>query len=407
MKVDGRSNVLHPWAVTLSARARPALVVLLWAALTSFVSVSAQASSGWPQPGHDGGSSNYNADEQVLTPHRIQHLVHLRTLQGWALGTSALVADGDLLTGQGEDLTRRSVRGSTRWSVPVCSPSNLMIAGDTVVMNDDTQMGCTTGSAISWSTGEPVWETGQLSFLTADDGLLIASDLQGDAESDVWDSLDLVAVDAATGAERWRIERPGDAPWISAARLQDGRLLVAFGNQVTSLDPATGEELWSWNIHDSHRIRLTTVVGDTAFVVRPHHVNGDRAVLVALDANDGSVHWRRPLDRGTDQSVAAGDGRVYVHVGTRLLAMSLETGERVWSEPLPDRSSSVGSSLVGAAGVLYADLNRGDILVFDAADGTRLGRIPHYGGPAVAAGHIIAIGTDHYGIGVFGLPRVT
>jgi outer membrane protein assembly factor BamB len=392
--------------VSVPARSRFALVVLLSAALTSLVSVSAHASTGWPQPGHDGGFSNYNADEQVLTPRQIQNLVHLRTLNGWALGTSALIADGDLLTGRGENLTRRGVRGSTRWSVFVCSPSNLMITGDTVVMNDDTQMGCATGSALSWNTGEPVWETGQLSFLTANDGLLIASDLQGDAESDVWDSLDLVAVDAATGAEQWRIERPGDAPWISAARLHDGRLLVAFGNQVTGLDPATGEELWSWSINDSHRIRLATLVGDTALVVRPHHVNGDRAVLVALDANDGSVRWRRPLDRGTDQPVATGDGRVYVDVGTRLLAMSLETGERVWSEPLPDHPSpSVGSSLIGAAGVLYADLSRGDILVFDAADGERLGRIGHFGWPAVADGRLVAIGTDHYGIGVFGLPH--
>lgn len=391
--------------MSVGARSRIALVVLLSAALTSFVSVSAHASGDWPQPGHDGGFSNVNADEQVLTPRRIQNLVHLRTLNGWALGTSALIADGDLLTGRGEDLTRRGVRGSTRWSVPVCSPSNLMITGDTVVLNDDTQMGCSTGSAISWSTGEPAWETGQLSFLTADDGLLIASDLQGDAETGVWDSLDLVAVDAATGAERWRIERPGDAPWISAARLQDGRLLVAFGDQVTGLDPATGQELWSWSINDSHRIRLATLVGDTALVLRHHHVNGDRAVLVALDADDGSIRWRRPLDRGTDQPVAAGDGGVYVDLDARLLAMSLETGERVWSEPLPDRSSSVGSSLIGAAGVLYADLDRGDILVFDAANGERLGRIRHFGWPAVADGRLVAIGTDHYGIGVFGIPH--
>jgi outer membrane protein assembly factor BamB len=393
--------------VSLRDRSRITLVAVLAATLTFVVSPSAHASSGWPQPGHDGGSSNDNADEHVLTPSRIGDLVHLRTLHGWALGTPALVADGDLLSGLGNDLVRRSFRGSVLWRSAVCSPSNVMIEGDTVVINDDTQMGCAAGSALSWTTGEPTWDTGQLSFLAADDGLLVASDLQGDAESDVWDSLDLVAVDAATGAERWRIERPGDAPWTSAARLQDGRLLVAFADgRVTSLDPATGEELWSWSVPDGRRIRLTALVGDTALVVRTHHAGGDRAVLVALDATDGSVRWRRLLDRGIDQSVAAGDGRVYADLGRRLLALSIDDGERLWSTTVPDRSSFGGSSLIGAAGVLYADLNSpGDIVMLDAADGERLGRIRHYGWPSVAAGRLVAIGTDDYGIGVFGLLR--
>jgi outer membrane protein assembly factor BamB len=392
--------------VALRVRARIPLVVVVSAALTAFVSVPAHASSGWPQPGHDGGSSNYNDDEYILKPHQIQNLVQLRSLKGWALGTPALVADGDLLTGQGSNLTRRSLRGSMRWRSAVCSPSNLMIAGDTVVMNDDTQMGCA-GGAFSWKTGDPTWEIGQLHFLTANDGLLIASDLQGDAENDVWDSLDLVAVDAATGAEQWRVERPGDAPWANSARLQDGRLLVAFGNrQINALDPETGEELWSWNIHDGRLIRLTALVGDTAFTVRSQYVGGDRVALLALDANDGSVRWRLPLGRDVDPSIAAGDGRVYVDLGTRLLALSVDSGERVWKTGLPDRSSFGGSSLIGAAGVLYADLNSpGDIVLLDATDGERLGRIRHYGWPAVAAGRLVAIGTDHYGIGVFGLPR--
>jgi hypothetical protein len=43
--------------------------------------------------------------------------------------------------------------------------------------------------------------------------------------------------------------------------------------------------------------------------------------------------------------------------------------------------------------------------MFDATDGEQLGRIRHYGWPAVAAGRLIAIGSNHYGIGVFGLPR--
>jgi outer membrane protein assembly factor BamB len=392
--------------MTLRVGARIPLVVAVSAALTAFVTVSAHASSEWPQPGHDGGFSNYNTDEHVLTRHQIQNLVQLRSLNGWALGTSALIADGDLLTGQGANLTRRSVRGSMRWRSGVCSPSNLMIAGDTVVMNDDRQMGCA-GGAFSWNTGDPTWEIGQLHLLTANDGLLIASDLQGDAENDVWDSLDLVAVDAVTGAERWRIERPGDAAWTNSARLQDGLLLVAFGNrQVESLDPETGAELWSWNVHDGRLIRLTALVGDTAFVVRSRYVGGDRVALLALDANDGSVRWRLPLGRDVVPSVAAGGGRVYVDIGTRLLALSVGSGERVWKTRLPERSSFGGSSLIGAAGVLYADLNSpGDIVVFAAADGERLGRLRHYGWPAVAAGRLVAIGTDHYGIGVFGLPR--
>jgi len=384
-----------------------ALITLIAAALgwSGAIPSSAHASSEWPQPGHDGGLTNYNRDEQVLTPHRIRHLVHLGSFPGWTLGTPPLVADTELLSGEGASLIRRGLHGSTQWTSPVCSPSNLMIEGDTVVMNDDTPMGCAAGSALSWSTGEPTWETGQLSFLTADDGLIIASDLQGDAESNVWDSLDLVAVDAATGAERWRIARPGDAPWISSARLQSGRLLAAFGDgEVKGLDPATGDELWSWSTHDGRRIRLTALVGATAFVVRAHHPGGHRAIMVALDAGDGSVRWRRRLGRGIDDLVAAGEGRVYVDLGRRLQALTLRTGERIWSTRLPDQSHFGGSSLIGAAGVLYADLNApGTILMFDASDGARLGRIRHYGWPAVAAGHIVAIG-NNYGVGVFGLP---
>src|SRR5829696_3888172 len=70
------------------------------------------------------------------------------------------------------------------------------------------------------------------------EGLVVASGPTG-----------LIAVDAESGAEHWRVEQP---PSASSPLVQDGRVYIGTGGEgVKAFDAATGEELWRFLTGDT------------------------------------------------------------------------------------------------------------------------------------------------------------
>jgi outer membrane protein assembly factor BamB len=169
----------------------------------------------------------------------------------------------------------------------------------------------------------------------------------------------IVALDASTGRQRWRTQRPVQVSWSTPVLVRTkGRTeLVANGNEwVMAYDPATGRELWRTKGVESNAIH-TPMVGDglvivtagfpakkviaiepggsgdvtgtprilwtyekgTAYVASPILYQGlvyllnDRGVITALDAKTGTVRYeggRVPVPASFTGSPIAANGNI-------------------------------------------------------------------------------------------------
>jgi hypothetical protein len=138
------------------------------------------------------------------------------------------------------------------------------------------------------------------------DGTLIGWNTGG---PDKW----LVAIDVATGKERWRSAEPYNAPvYVEFAK---GLVLVnGFGGATTALARDTGRTVWTAklcgfydHVRDDGRIGyvrckgrdrdVTSSPGPTRYLVGP-------AFLIAFDLANGRLLWRR--DAGANTSTSSG-----------------------------------------------------------------------------------------------------
>jgi outer membrane protein assembly factor BamB len=238
-----------------------------------------------------------------------------------------------------------------------------------------------TGLARRWPDGGPpeVWAVTGLGRGYS------APILQGDrlwVTGDVDDELEIVALDldgnevwrSANGAS-WRGQYPGARASVA---LSGGRLFHMNAHaRVGCFDAATGRELWAVNLFDEFGGKNITwgisecvLVDDGKVYVTP---GGTRALMVALDARDGSTVWASgPLRLGASElpryervAEPAGDtdnagytSPILIEVGGRRLLVSCSlrhvfgvdaaTGELLWTRPLPTRFG-----VIAAQPVLY------------------------------------------------------
>ena len=150
----------------------------------------------------------------------------------------------------------------------------------------------------------------------------------------------VIAVDGATGAAVWKWE-PTEFATVDTRRgvsAGEGRIYtLADGDRVVALDQATGQQVWvvQPTAPDGQSLgnleRVATVYNDG--IVYAHAANGDRAAVVALDADDGSYLWH--FFGGPDRDA------VYTDVNGNTVA----AGE-TWGPPLPDGTEC---ALIGGA----------------------------------------------------------
>jgi len=150
---------------------------------------------------------------------------------------------------------------------------------------------------------------------------------------------DVMALDAGTGAVRWR--KPLGSPARSAPTVSDGRLYATtIDDKLIALNVANGERLWAYQASAA----ATTLLGQAAPAASEGLVvtgfgSGD---LVAVRADSGALAWSDSLasSRGrnslVDLSAISGlpvvdRGRVYaVGVGGLLVSLDLRSGRRLW-----------------------------------------------------------------------------
>lgn len=246
----------------------------------------------------------------------------------------------------------------------------------------------------------------------------------------------LVALDPATGDELWRYwttagdatEGPGVSVWSSpAVDEEQGLVYIGTGNTyvppasprsdaLIALDVATGEERWVHQFTEGDTWTTANPVGPDADVGAPPNlfeVDGTPVVGVGdkagsyhvLDRSDGEEIWSTEMTEGGLQGgVLAGaavgdDGGIYVasnkaSTTADLVALDQQDGEILWQVEV---GGSVAGPVTWSNGLVFVADDSGHISAFDAESGDRLWS--HEVATRAAGGIAVVDGTVYAGWG--------
>ncbi len=217
-----------------------------------------------------------------------------------------------------------------------------------------------------------------------------------------------IGLDAATGLNRWKIDRPRKANWSSPTIL-DGEsgplVLLQAGDGVTAVIPKTGEPAWKFAVGGSTISSVTPADGllfvpaDGVTAIRPpapgsnpetlwnnkklncsfvspvayrgkvYAING-AGVLNCADAKTGELDWQLRLGGDYWATPAAADGRMYCPCkdGTvKVVDVTGEKGKMLAENALTDDKASAESLVAPPALAANALYLRTDTKLFKIA----------------------------------------
>lgn len=350
--------------------------------------VAAWAVGGWGQQGRDAAGTWSNAEETTLTPSNLMQL-EVKWSKAVDSPSSMLAADGQVYvsgrspSGRQPLLLRLSAAtGEQQWKIRLPSDDFFNFA-----LTDDLIIGVSELSVVAFrrANGERVWDYSPQGtdprdrFLSVqiDNGLVVAASDLGE----------VVALDAATGVERWRKQpRAGAYRSVRHVSIADGRVfLVGFPfDGLVVLDAVTGQRLWTYSTVTFLSIETrATVVGSKVFVA-----DGGGQVH-AVDVETGQLIWLAQAKCASSligkvclpDQLASEAGRIFVLVGgDRISALDAQSGQFLWDA----RAGNLTAGLAVANDVLYflgaGNRNgfRNRVFALDVATGAELpiARIP-------------------------------
>ena len=217
---------------------------------------------------------------------------------------------------------------------------------------------------------------------------------------------DVIALDAATGAEKWKAKVLNEV--ITAPAIGGGLVFVRSNDgRVTAFDAGSGERRWSWRSD----MPALTVRGNAPLTLGPGYVfvGNDNGRMVALSAADGAEVWgitvaqpegRSELDRMNDL-----DGAPLLE-GTTLYASSYKPQtmaiEAPSGRPLWVQNGQGGVGGIGAGGGRLAVTDAKDVVwALDASTGAPMWQQPSYprralSAPAIVGNHVVVGDFDGY-----------
>ncbi|WP_030898055.1 PQQ-binding-like beta-propeller repeat protein [Streptomyces sp. NRRL F-5126] len=254
------------------------------------------------------------------------------------------------------------------------------------------------GGVQAWeaANGEKLWEiTGaQSEFETPEAGPVIH-----DGTVYVWKDARLLALDARSGTERWSYP-VGDGASCGGVPVRllpgaDGRLYVAAGTRVLSVDMAGGRVNW-------HFEAPAVFLSAPAFAPGPAVTGGGvyladyLGTVYALDAATGKDRWRIATEsRASVEPVLVADGNVHVGSGSAVYTLDAVTGTPKWR-------FAAGGEIIGAPAVAEGRLHFGSadtvLYTLDASEGQLRWKLATggeiTGSPVVERGVVYACSKD-------------
>lgn len=197
---------------------------------------------------------------------------------------------------------------------------------------------------------------GMSSSLTTADGVLIAM-LENDSESFT------VGIDARTGINRWKMNRPKMANWTSPvlSKLPAGRtqVLLQSGKGVVAVNSATGTIEWEYTDGAS---TIPTLTPSEGVLYIPSH--GLTALRPSADGQTTPTQlWRSAQLRPATSSPVVVSNRVFILNDAGVLTCGDATnGNRLWQLRLKGPFSATP---VAAGNVLYCVNEKGLLQVVD------------------------------------------
>lgn len=203
----------------------------------------------------------------------------------------------------------------------------------------------------------------------------------------------LLALDPATGEEKWKVSRPTEAQMesreaftspIVATHNGKTELLVVGGDFLTGHDPATGKELWRWGTWNAgHKEKFWRLV--------PSPVYGDGVILACAPKKEpvfairaggsgilgpDAIAWSSEDTKEVSADVPTPlfyRDRFYIlNEGRKILScVEPATGKVIWSENL-DAKVKLEASPTGADGKIYLMSHLGEVFVVAAGDEFKL-----------------------------------
>jgi outer membrane protein assembly factor BamB len=325
----------------------------------------------WTHDGYGPGNGGFNPAESRLVPSRVGEL-----RQRWSIpatGTQVCarqappVSDGGAIFLPGRESVGAfdADTGEKIWTYPYADPmdtrtpllavsSGLLLVATSGCQSVSAPSGellaldAATG-ALRWKAQTTVPETS----LIVDGGVAVVAG--GNAE---W--MATTAFSVATGRRLW--ERPLAMPAAGVSAL--GTALLTVRDTVfrpvgaVAVDIATGGVRWRtgsvWSVRAADDTGRFLLAGDPA------------GTLLKVDATSGTIAWAR---RGLGGPLAVDRDQIYVASGTDLVCVTAGSGREVWRQ---GGFASPGRPVV-AGGVVYVVSPKDRLDTLDAANGHRLG----------------------------------
>jgi outer membrane protein assembly factor BamB len=176
----------------------------------------------------------------------------------------------------------------------------------------------------------------------------------------------LYALDAATGALRWRYNcngsQPNDSLSASPVVANNVVYVTAYDGNVYAIDTQTGEKIWN---HTT--ARLSSTFASPAYSNGVIYQAADKA-LYALNASTGDELWQFTSTQQIQACPAVAAGVVYIGGNDGILyALNASSGSQVWQYNL---SYSIVASASVANGVVYLGARNGSLYAIGAYQST-------------------------------------
>jgi outer membrane protein assembly factor BamB len=172
------------------------------------------------------------------------------------------------------------------------------------------------------------------------------------------------AIDAKTGENLWRKDRPRRANWASplAINLPDGRnaFVLQNGDSLEVLNPRTGEAYYEFGLSGS-------TISSPVYVAPKLLVPANGLTIIDFSFSSPQIMVENARMGTRNASHVVVDDRIYACKGSVLVAGELNSGDVLWQERLPNIESVWATPVATASGIYVFDQTGNVALVREQA----------------------------------------